>query len=268
MARIVLDAGHSLNTPGKRTPNNEREWTFNDKVVQYAMKKLYEYQNVTILRTDDPSGNTDVPLSTRSKRANDFKADIFVSVHHNALGSVWSDHEGVETFVYEPIANNPNSKKLADLVHPLIVKAMQTKDRGIKAANFAVLRETNMAAILTEGGFMDSRTDIRKMRDDRFLKMQGEAIAKGIVEYLGLIPKPLSKPIVTVNNGRKESVRMFRPSTQTLEDEMVEFLELAHKDGILTSEKWSVKAKEGKLTLDDAIALQATVFRRSLVDKK
>lgn len=268
MARIVLDSGHGLNTPGKRTPNNEREWTFNDAVVRHAMKKLYEYQNVTILRTDDPSGNTDVPLSTRIKRANDFKADVFVSVHHNALGSVWGDHEGAETFVYEPIENNPKSKKLADSVHPHIVKAMQTKDRGIKAANFAVLRETNMAAILTEGGFMDSRTDIKKMRNDRFLKSQGEAIAKGIVDYLGLIPKPLPKPTVTVNNDTKESVRMFKPSTQTLENEMVDFLELAHKNGVLTSDQWAIKAKEGKLTLDDAIALQATVFRRSIVEKK
>lgn len=268
MVKIAVDAGHGLNTPGKRSPNGEREWTFNDAVVRHAMNRLYEFQNVTILRTDDVSGKTDIPLSARAKRANDFKADVFISVHHNALGSVWGGHEGAETFIMQPKDSNPKSKKLAGCVHPHIVRAMQTKDRGVKDANFAVLRKTNMPAILTEGGFMDSSTDIKKMRNDRFLKAQGEAIANGVAEYLGLVIKPSPKPIVTTTSDKKESVRMFKPSTKTLENEMVKFLETAHKDGILTSDEWEKKAKDGTLTLDDAVALQATVFRRSLEDKK
>lgn len=66
---------------------------------------------------------------------------------------------------------------------------------------------------------------------------------------------------------KKESVRMFAPTTKTLENEMVKFLKLAHEKGILSSDEWSKKAKEGTLTLDDAVALQATVFRRSIVEK-
>jgi len=197
MVKIALDAGHGIETPGKRTPTGEREWAFNDKVVRYAMAKLTEYENVQLLRTDDASGRTDAPLVVRTNQANNWKADIFVSVHHNALGSSWGNHEGAETFVYIPMSKNPQSKKLADCVHPHIIKAMQTKDRGIKDANFAVLRNSNMPAILTEGGFMDSRSDIKKMRNDKFLKAQGEAIALGIVEYFGLKAKALPKPIVT-----------------------------------------------------------------------
>lgn len=71
-----------------------------------------------------------------------------------------------------------------------------------------------------------------------------------------------SNPVVA--ESKKEGVRMFKPSTQTLIDEMVQFLEIAHKNGILTSDQWAIKAKEGTLTLDDAVALQATVFRRSI----
>jgi len=89
------------------------------------------------------------------------------------------------------------------------------------------------------------------------------AIAKEIVD----LNKPLPKPIVTFNNDTKEDITMFRPSTKTLEDEMVEFLELAHEKEILTSDEWAIKAKEGKLTLDYAIALQATVIKRYIKNK-
>lgn len=204
MVKVAFDAGHGIHTPGKRSPNGEREWTFNDKVIRAAMLKLSQYKNVEMLRTDDSSGNTDVPLSTRTNRANAWKADILVSAHHNALGTKWDDHEGAETFVMDPISYNPKSKKLANCVHPHIVKVMKTKDRGIKSANFHMLRESKMPAILTEGGFMDSRTDIKKMRDDKFLRAQGEAIAVGIAEYFGLElkVKPVeAKPeIIQVSN--------------------------------------------------------------------
>lgn len=206
MVKIALDAGHGNETPGKRSPTGEREWSFNNKVVVAAMNKLVEYENVQILRTDDSSGLVDAPLAARTNQANNWKADIFVSVHHNALGPNWGDHEGAETFVYVPMSKNPKSKKLAECVHPRIVKAMQTKDRGIKDANYAVLRNSNMPAILTEGGFMDSRNDIQKMRNDKFLKAQGEAIALGIVEYFDLKPKALPKPVVTTPKSEVKGV--------------------------------------------------------------
>lgn len=208
MVKVAFDAGHGMETPGKRSPTGEREWSFNDKVVRYAMNKLTEYENVQLLRTDDESGRVDAPLAARTNQANNWKADIFVSVHHNALGSSWGSHEGAETFVYIPMSKNPKSKKLADCVHPRIVKSMQTKDRGVKDANFAVLRNSNMPAILTEGGFMDSRTDIQKMRNDKFLKAQGEAIALGIAEYFGLQAKSLPKPVVSVASEVKEVIKV------------------------------------------------------------
>lgn len=206
MVKVAIDAGHGFNTPGKRTPTGEREWAFNDKVVVAAMKKLSEYQDVTILRTDDASGKVDAPLVARTNQANNWKADIFVSVHHNALGNEWGNHEGAETFVFVPMSKNPKSKKLADCVHPRIVKAMQTKDRGIKDANYAVLRNSNMPAILTEGGFMDSRTDIKKMREDKYLKAQGEAIALGIAEYFGLTLKNAVKGVEKVEQYKKDAL--------------------------------------------------------------
>jgi len=183
MAKIAYCAGHSFNTPGKRTPDDEREWSFNDKVVRAMESALRQYEGVSLLRTDDPTGKTDVSLKARTDKANAWGADLYVSVHHNANAGKWGAHTGVETYVYT--GSNPKSERLAAAVHPRIVSAMGLRDRGVKKANLHIVRETKMPAILTEGGYMDSTIDVHKLRNDDVLKAQGEAIAAGIVEYLG-----------------------------------------------------------------------------------
>ena len=67
MVKIAIDAGHGMNTAGKRTPDGEREWSFNNKVALAAIAKLNTYQNVKILRLDDPSGKNDVPLKIANR---------------------------------------------------------------------------------------------------------------------------------------------------------------------------------------------------------
>ncbi|MEK5528528.1 N-acetylmuramoyl-L-alanine amidase [Viridibacillus sp. FSL R5-0468] len=217
--KIAVCAGHGKHTAGKRSPADEREWHFNNQVVKALIKMLEKYENVLILRLDDPTGETDVSLSERVNRANEWGADIYISCHHNALTSKWGDWTGVETFVMTPKSANPSSLKLAKEVHPLVVEAMGLRDRGIKDANYAVLRDTKMPAILVEGGFMDSTIDIVKMRDTEYLKAQGEAIAKGAAVYLGAklkevttVSKP-SKPVSKPSNTEeyyKKGVGAYR----------------------------------------------------------
>ncbi|OMP66169.1 N-acetylmuramoyl-L-alanine amidase [Domibacillus epiphyticus] len=189
--RIAVNAGHSLNTPGKRTPDGEPEWSFNDKVVRAIINELRTYEGVEILRTDDPSGKTDLPLKTRTNKAKAWGAEVYVSVHHNALSGKWGKHGGIETYTYRG-SPQPSSERLASLVHPRLVKAMGLRDREHKKANFhdvRVFENEPTAAILTEGGFMDSTTDIKVMRDDEKLKAQGAAIAHGIALFGGLKKK-------------------------------------------------------------------------------
>lgn len=194
MVRIALDAGHGRHTPGKRTPDDEREWTFNDKVLRACAAKLNEYQNVEILRLDDPSGETDIPLQARTGRANAWKADVLVSIHHNASAGKWHGGGGVETYIF-PTASTA-SKDIANRIHPRIVQAMGLRDRGVKTANFHVLRESRMPAVLTEGGFMDSTVDIHSLRSDTCLRKQGEAIAEGLAVYFKLVKKPVKEVAV------------------------------------------------------------------------
>jgi len=200
MVKIVLDAGHGMNTQGKRTPVGEREWSFNNQVVVAAINRLNDYENVEILRVDDPSGVKDVPLSTRTNTANSFNGEIYVSCHHNAYTGKWGSWTGVETYTYDGNQANPNSVALAKIIHPLIVDAMGLRDRGLKKQNFHVLRETDMPAILIEGGFMDSLIDIKVLRDGAKLRAQGEAIADGIAIYFGLKLKKSLKDYLSIGD--------------------------------------------------------------------
>lgn len=193
MSKVFVEGGHSLTTPGKRTPDGEREWSFNNKVVLAFIAEMNTYQNVQVRRGDDPSGKVDVPLKTRTDEANAWGADVYVSIHHNANTGKWGTWTGTETFHYP---GSTKSAALAKAVHPKLVAAFGLKDRGIKTQNFHVLRETKMPAILTEGGYMDSSEDIKALRSDARLKAQGKAIAQGVAAYLGLKKKEVA-PVAT-----------------------------------------------------------------------
>ena len=184
MIKVGFDAGHGLNTAGKRTPDGEREWSFNDKVARAFANELALYKGVMTKRFDDPTGKVDVPLRERTDGANNWAANYYISFHHNALGSQWGNHTGVETFVYtDP---NPRSVELANAIHPAVVNAYGLSDRGIKRGNLHIVRETAMPAILIEGGFMDSLIDITKLRDDSVLANAGKLVAQSFANFAGL----------------------------------------------------------------------------------
>lgn len=264
--KVGLDAGHSFYTKGKRTPNDEREWTFNNKVLLACQSRLNQYRDVEILRLDDPTGKTDIPLTTRTNKANAWKADILVSIHHNANTGKWGSWGGTETFTSGSVA----SRKLANCVHPRIVKAMGLRDRGVKVMNLHMLRESIMPSVLTEGAFMDSTTDITTLRDDSKLREQGEAIADGIASYFGLTLKnpqqvaSAHKPKSKAPN-KKEEEEELKFTSGTLKKE-TEFslsskahreliVEAAIKSGYSTS--WRDKLKDGTITDGDLLALAA-----------
>lgn len=190
MFKVAIDAGHGINTPGKRTPDGEREWSFNDKVVRALISELNKYEGVSVLRTDDPTGKTDVSLSTRTNKANAWDADIYISIHHNANTGRWGTWTGTETFTQTGVGGK--AVQLAKLVQPELVKAYGLRNRGLKTANFHITRETKMPAILVEGGYMDSSIDIKKLRDDNVLKNAGIGVAKAVASYAKLKKKAVA----------------------------------------------------------------------------
>lgn len=192
--KVAASAGHGIYTPGKRTPADEREWRFNDKVVRALIDELEEYEDVEILRVDDPTGRIDVPLAHRTNRANNWGADVYLASHHNAIYGYWFNGGGVETWTYP---GSTKSYALAKATHSLVVRAMGLTDRGIKQGNLHEVREPWGEAVLFEGGFMDSRQDILALRNNNKLIAQGRAIATGTAKRHGLRKTSVKAPAAT-----------------------------------------------------------------------
>ena len=114
---IAIDAGHGIYTAGKRTPDGEREWSFNNKVVISAIQELNKYKDVTVIRLDDPTGQRDVPLIERINKANNARADLLVSMHHNGFQGVWGNHGGTEVIIWNgTYASKAQTRAFATLV--------------------------------------------------------------------------------------------------------------------------------------------------------
>lgn len=180
MPIVVIDAGHGPTTAGKQTPDGSlREFVFNMTVAQYV-KRYLKSVGVNVLFSHDAS--TDVPLRTRTNYANRIGARAFVSIHANAFGSTWNEAHGIETFVY-PTAPT-RSKELATTIQKSMVLATKLRDRGVKTANFHVLRETAMPAVLVECGFMTNRVEAQLLKSSAYQRKCAYAIAFAIFSWL------------------------------------------------------------------------------------
>lgn len=184
--KIAIDNGHGLNTPGKRTPlfpdgSHIREWQFNHPTA-LKLGELLRAQGFEVVYVSP--GEEDTPLGTRTARANQAKADLLVSIHYNAATGSWGSANGIETF-HHP--SSTKGKKLAALVQKEIIRETGRRDRGAKSANFYVLRETAMPAVLVECGFMDFLEEARLMLQEEYQTKCARAMAKGICAYFGKV---------------------------------------------------------------------------------
>jgi len=253
MIKVGYDAGHGYNTPGKRTPDGEREWTFNDIVARAFANELANYEGVASKRFDDSTGKADVTLKQRTDGANAWGANYYISFHHNANTAKWGSWTGVEIFVY--LGNkNTKSGQLAKAVHPALVKAYGLKDRGIKEGNLHIVRETKMPAILIEGGFMDSTIDIKKLRDKSVLQNAGKMIAQALATHLGL------KKSVSSTPTEKEETKVFL--NETGRAEIRELLKKARNEGIIDA-KVHTDAKINAYDDVQLLSYQAAVINRT-----
>ena len=194
MFKIVLDAGHGANTPGKRClksidKNETREWHLNNRICKFVEQKLASYDGFLLMRVDDITGATDVPLSARTGKANSWGADIYVSVHHNA-GINGGKGGGIVSITYTKASET--SDKYSKIIYDEMIKTTGLKgNRSTPLAkqNLHVCRETNMPAVLIECGFMDSTTDVPIILTDKFADEAAEGIVNALVKMGGLTKK-------------------------------------------------------------------------------
>lgn len=205
---IALDAGHGANTAGKRTPPLTEDLYINGKLVRRKGEVIKEHEfnkatveylatalkrcgfDVLLVAPED----TDISLSTRVKRANNAKADAYISKHYNALGNTWQTKaSGAVTIIHENCSST--SKKLAQNVHSEMITLHNNHncinygvrvDTQLSGHSLYVLKNTKMPAILTESGFMDHKTEAVLMLDPAFQKADAEATCKGICKTFGV----------------------------------------------------------------------------------
>lgn len=229
---IALDAGHGLHTAGKRClkaldAKETREWVLNDRIVDKLQKMLANY-DCKVVRVDDTTGASDVALANRVAKANNEKADMYISVHHNA-GINGGNGGGTVVYHY----NNAPSKASAQRLYNAIVK--ETKlvgNRCNKTAvgDFYVINKTKMISLLVENGFMDSKADVPIILTDAHATKTAQGIVNFLISELNLakIEKPVPSNVLY-------KVQVGAYSQKANADAMVAKLKKAGFDAIITT---------------------------------
>lgn len=217
---LLIDDGHGMETAGKRTPifpvghiyagTFMHENEFNDAV---ADNLELEAKRCEVPYTLLAPTNTNTPLDDRCALADKKYEElikfygkenvvcILVSIHANANTGVWGDWGGIDTFFNEINGvQSTEGRKLATLVHKHMIKGTPLRDRGVKGANFQILRETKMPAILVECAFMDNLEEASLLKSHAYRKECAQEIMKGVCEYMGLpyVPEPQASIVKTV----------------------------------------------------------------------
>ena len=196
MFKLALGAGHGAKTPGKRClksldPNETREWWLNDRIADYVEDILRDYTGIDILRVDDSDdGKEDVALAARVNAANQWGADFYLSLHHNA-GANGTAAGGIVAYTH-PSACSTARVWRGELYEALIKYTGLEGNRAqpLATADHYVTRKTIMPAVLLELGFMDSKTDVPVILTDDYARKAASAIAETIIKRAGLTKKP------------------------------------------------------------------------------
>ena len=154
--KVFIDPGHGGTDPGASGNGlyeKEVVLSISKKVRNILISKGFE---VELSRSKDQY----VSLSDRAAQANAWDADLFVSIHCNSATS--SSANGTECYTY-PTANT-STKSLSKNMASALASKLGLTNRGHKEANFAVLRLSNMPAILIETAFINNANDASKLK--------------------------------------------------------------------------------------------------------
>ncbi|MDR7567090.1 MAG: N-acetylmuramoyl-L-alanine amidase family protein [Armatimonadota bacterium] len=177
---VAIDPGHGGTDPGAIgvTGLVEKDVVLD---VSLRLRALLERQGIRVVMTREADISVDlgarVPLALRAG------ATVFVSVHANA--SVRSAVRGVETYYL-----NPESMRLATLIQEELGRSLGIPDRGIRTANFKVLRDSPIPAVLVEIGYLTNPMDEALLRTPSFREKVAQAIARGLLRFLRSLPLP------------------------------------------------------------------------------
>jgi N-acetylmuramoyl-L-alanine amidase len=189
VARLCFDYGHGGKDSGALY-NGRKE---SNDVLSLGRAIATEIRKYGVIVDETRTSDTTVSLGNRSDFENKNTYDYFISFHRNAY--VPEKAKGVETYTY--LSSGASSKGLAKRIQASLV-ALGFVDRGVKEANFHVLRETKAPAVLIEIGFIDNTNDNNIFDSNRneIIKALTKAILTEIsVSYIenSVVPETTSR---------------------------------------------------------------------------
>lgn len=204
--RIALNAGHGINTAGKRCtkaldPNETREWELNSRIADKVEQRLSaEYAGYELLRTDDRTGKTDISSKKRINAAAEYGADLYLSLHHNAsIAPIISGGGIVAYVVVDPTASSVEWQRA---LYDALIDSTGLKGNRATPLARANLYELKLAkaesiptAVLLELGFMTSSADVPVILAEEYADKCAEAIVKVIAERANLTKKAVVKNV-------------------------------------------------------------------------
>ncbi len=182
--KICVDPGHGGDDSGAVGPTGYTEKEANLGIGLWTRDFLLASgADVYMTRESDVT----VSLSERVAIANDNAVDIFVSIHNNAYDGT---AHGTETYYHDSLPPDSNSAYLAGYLQDELIGHLERFDRGVKQADFYVLRNTDMPASLTEVMFIDNEEEEALLKDPKVRQRAGLAHYHGINHYFGITPAP------------------------------------------------------------------------------
>lgn len=170
---VVLDPGHGGEDPGA-VAGDVYEKNINLAIALMVRDNLSGQEGVTVSMTRDDDSFPS--LTERAEFANKENADLFVSIHANALDD--DTYSGLFTFYH---ADKRTSAKAAELIQNAASSESGAINRGVRTENYVVLRETDMPAVLVETGFMTCPEELALLIDAEYQAKIAKGISDGIL---------------------------------------------------------------------------------------
>jgi N-acetylmuramoyl-L-alanine amidase len=178
---VVVDAGHGGNQSGA-VYGGVKEKTLNLDIAKILNNKLKELGIVTYMTR---SGDSSISLYSRSGLANSKKADLLISIHNNAG---LKKYTGSMTLYYPSSSKtkgNLSSYQFASIVQKNMCETLGSKNMGIvPRSQLAVLRTSNMPAVIAEVGYMSNSSELAKLKTYAYKEKAAESLKKAVVESL------------------------------------------------------------------------------------
>lgn len=194
--RLLIDPGHTgVSDPGV-VAAGVREADIVLDVALAMQGKLRGVAGLEVRLTREGSKDLAQPytqksdLQARVDMANAWPADFFLSLHVNAAREPRA--RGLETYTH-PLASS-EARRLAAVIHHYALPLV-TPDRGLKQADFYVLRQTKMPSCLVELGFITNEAERALLSDPSFRLRVAESLARGVVAAFDLSPAPFPEKV-------------------------------------------------------------------------